>query len=103
MGTRAKKSQSRSHELPNEGGRLLVNYLESSNDHYRRINERFDSRVGTLHVLGFKREVIEDLNLAVYVKRCGGLSKPRVVQTAFLSFADDRSWLDKLEELKRGG
>ena len=72
----------------------------SSNEYYAIVNRRFDEREQVLLALGFERQTVDHLNLAVYVR--GTLFRyPDVVQTSFMAFADDRAWLDRLADIKR--
>jgi len=76
-------------------------YSMTSNEYYGLVNKRTDERIGVLRALGFTYERAEGLPVAVMVKRRPYFKEPLAVPVAFLGAADDRAWLDRLEELKR--
>lgn len=77
------------------GGIVLTR--QQVNEHYGRINERFDVRHKQITELGFKRESIKEYNIAVYVRRQPGC-KPEVIQAATLTCADEVVWAEVLAD-----
>jgi hypothetical protein len=69
------------------------------NEHYGKLNARFDAREKFLIEMGFKREAIPLLNIAVYTRMKYG--KPLAVCACLLSCADEIVWADKVDEIKR--
>jgi len=55
---------------------------------YFDANKKFDLRHRELVLIGFERIIIQEYNLAVYVKT-DALGKKTVIQSAHLSFAPD--------------
>lgn len=84
-------------------GTAVTIYSMTSNEYYGMVNKRCDERMGVLRALGFTYERVDGLPVAVMVKRRAYFKEPLAVAVAFLGAADDRAWLDRLEELKRNG
>ena len=69
------------------------------NEHYGKLNERFDVRNGLLYRMGYRREAVPALNIAVYVKTRFG--RVHAIPAAVLTCADEIVWADHMEEAKR--
>lgn len=69
------------------------------NEHYGKLNVRFDEREKEIKSLGFKRESLPVYNLAFYVMVRYG--KVHAIPACVLSLADEIVWTDKLDEAKR--
>lgn len=69
------------------------------NEHYGKLNARFDLREKFLKAEGFKRETIPGLNLAVYTRTRFG--RVLAIPACKLSLADEIVWGDTEDEIKR--
>lgn len=69
------------------------------NEHYGKLNARFDEREQFLRSAGFKRETVSALNIAIYTRSRFGRSL--VITAAAVLMADEIVWGDKVEEVNR--
>lgn len=72
---------------------------EERNEHYGKLNARFDEREKWLLSFGFKREALPGLNLAVYTRTRFG--RVLAIPACLLSMADEIVWEDRQEDVKR--
>lgn len=66
------------------------------NSKYFEANRLFDKREQILLTKGFKRVIIKEYNLAIYVKN-DVTHKPVVIQTSFMMFAPDDIFNNRIE------
>lgn len=72
---------------------------QERNEHYGRLNVRFDERAAILREMGYKYEQVPMLPVAVFTRQRFG--KWHAIPACLLSCADEIVWEDKLEEAKR--
>jgi hypothetical protein len=73
---------------------------KEKNDHYGKINHRFEERSQILRDLGFKYECVPGYELAVFAHR-PGTRKAHTIAAATVSLADAVVWEDYLADARR--
>jgi hypothetical protein len=68
--------------------------METNNEYYSRLNDRFHGRERRLLDLGYAYKRIEELNIAVFTLKRIGLKHPHTIAAGAVIHADDRSWND---------
>ncbi len=69
------------------------------NEHYGKLNVRFDERNAVLFKMGYRREALAAYNIAIYVKMRHG--RAHAIPAAVLTCADEIVWADHIEEAQR--
>jgi hypothetical protein len=72
------------------------------NEHYGRLNDRFDGRAARLRKMGFVYEHVTgvDYDLGVFVRRRPGFRKADVIAAAFVMNADEVVWTDQVRRVR---
>jgi hypothetical protein len=69
------------------------------NEHYGKLNDRFDGRAAWLRDRGFKYETVPGMHVAVFTRtRCGRL---HVVTASLVMNADEVVWEDEQDAVGR--
>lgn len=69
-----------------------MQYEETSNEYYARINERFDERSLQLRKIGFVYEHVDEYGIAVFVYRKRHFKVPYTLAAGYVLAADERMW-----------
>lgn len=75
--------------------------METSNQYYGRMNDRFDGRSKRLRSLGFEYVRVDEFNLAIFTIKRLGMKQAHTIPAAAVSYAEDRAWNDLLEAAER--
>lgn len=74
-----------------------LNDRKAVNEHYGRLNERFDVRIGVLIRLGFTAVHLKEYGVSLYVRK--GFCKDAAIPTAFVMCADEIVWQEKVKDV----
>jgi hypothetical protein len=72
----------------------------TSNEHYAILNARFDERSKILRDMGFTYQHLPEWDIAVFWRKRLTKKVPVTVPACFLQLADERTWEDRLKELR---
>jgi hypothetical protein len=79
---------------------------KQKNDHYRRLNERFDSRCDELVKLGFTQEAFTNrefgISISIFTRKCWWVSGGvQTITAQTIMHADELAWADEMESITR--